>query len=164
MRGSVFSASSARCTGDPDCRGHAERHIGHDDSAARPDVAECRHGHGVRARADAAGNQSATFAPTNTIIKDIVAAAPSDAAYRDNVSALGGKDDIYGTSECGATITAVKTVGGSTTFTSPVLGASGAFDFQVSAQTLSAYSYNVTATDRAGNTSTIVVVSGSAFL
>jgi len=113
---------------------------------------------------DAAGNQSATVAPANAIIKDVVAATPTDAAYRDNISLLGGKDEIFGTYECGATIVAVKTVGGSTTYTSPIVGAGGTYSFDVSAQALSAYSYNVTATDRADNTSTIVVVSGIAAL
>lgn len=119
----------------------------------------------VTARAvDAAGNQSAAVSPTNTVIKDTVAAAPSNAAYRDNVSLLGGKDDIYGTAECGAVMVAVKTVGGTTTFPGGTVGAGGTYDFEVSAQALSAYSYNVTATDRAGNTSAIVVVSGNALL
>jgi peroxiredoxin len=72
-------------------------------------------------------------------------------------------DQITGTAECGATIIAVKTVGGSSTYNSGVL-AGGAFTPNVSAQALSAYSYNVTSSDRAGNVSTIVVVSGTASL
>ncbi len=115
-------------------------------------------------RQDAAGNQSGTASPINAAVKDTVAATPANAAYRDNVSVLGGKDDIYGTYECGGVITAVKTVGGSLTASSSMVGAGDAYDFEVSAQALSAYSYNVTAVDRAGNTSAIVVVSGSAFL
>ena len=117
-------------------------------------------------RQDAAGNQSGTASPSNATVKDTVAATPANAAYRDNVWLLGGKDDIYGTYECGGIITAVKTVGGSTTYTvaPTMVGAGGTYDFEVSAQALSAYSYNVTAVDRAGNTSAIVVVSGSALL
>ncbi len=115
---------------------------------------------------DAAGNQSATVAPMNTTIKDIVAAPPSDATYRDNIFSIlfAVPDDIHGTTECGATIVAIQTVGGSGTFMSPVVGAGGTYDFHVSPQTLSNYSYNVTATDRAGNISTIVVVAGYATL
>jgi hypothetical protein len=113
---------------------------------------------------DAAGNASATVTSATLVIKDTVAAALSGLSYNDVVSALGARDQILGTSECGATIVAVQTVGGSTTYTSSPVGAGGTFTLNVTAQLLSSYSYNVTATDRAGNASAVSVVSGNSVL
>ncbi|MCW3013786.1 MAG: hypothetical protein JWO02_878, partial [Solirubrobacterales bacterium] len=98
---------------------------------------------------DLAGNLSATPVLTNAVIKDVVAGALSGVSYNDR--ALLAVDQILGTSECGAPIVAVQTAGGSTTYTSAAVGAGGTFTLNVSAQALSAYSYNVTATDLAGN-------------
>jgi fibronectin type 3 domain-containing protein len=108
---------------------------------------------------DAAGNLSATLAPVNAIIKDIVAASPTGTSYNDRVLQA---DQILGSGECGATIIAVKS--GGSTYTSAALTAAGPFTLNVAFQALSTYSYNVTATDRAGNVSSIVVVSGTAVL
>lgn len=108
---------------------------------------------------DAAGNLSATLAPANTIIKDIVAASPTGVSYNDRILQA---DQILGNGDCGATIIAVKS--GGSTYTSAALTAAGPFTLIVAFQALSAYSYNVTATDRAGNVSSIVVVSGTAVL
>ncbi len=116
---------------------------------------------------DAAGNLSTILNPANVTVKDtVVPAAPSDARYRDNVSILlGNKDEMYGSSaECGSTIKAAQTVGGSTTFSSPPVIAAGTYSFDLTAQALTAYSYNVTQTDRAGNKSAIVVVAGGSLL
>jgi large repetitive protein len=104
---------------------------------------------------DVAGNLSATTAPTNVLIKDVVAGALSGVSY--NEGGLFAADQIKGTSECGATIVAVQTAPSSATFTSAPVGAAGTFTLNVAAlAVLTAYSYNVTATDLAGNTSAIV--------
>jgi hypothetical protein len=109
---------------------------------------------------DSAGNLSATLAPTNTIIKDVVAGALSNLNYVDRVLSA---DQITGTSECGATVLAHRTVPGSSNF-SLVVGSGGTFTLNVAASALAAYSYDVTATDLAGNASAIIVVSGSTLL
>lgn len=57
---------------------------------------------------DLAGNVSATHAPANVIVKDIVAGALSNVTYT-NVALFA--DQLNGTSECGATITATETAG-----------------------------------------------------
>jgi hypothetical protein len=117
---------------------------------------------------DLAGNLSATTVPTNAIVKDVVAAALSGLTYTDNL--LTTADTIGGTSECGATITAVKTAGSNVGKTFPTsgtfsVGASGTFSgFTVDAASLSAYGYDVTATDLAGNPSAPVSLSGTAGL
>jgi hypothetical protein len=116
---------------------------------------------------DLAGNQSATTAPANAIVKDIVAAALSGLTYTDNAIVA---DTLGGTSECGATITAVKTAGSNLGRTFPTsgtftVGPAGTFSgFPVDPATLSAYGYNVTATDLAGNPSAPVSISGTAGL
>jgi hypothetical protein len=117
---------------------------------------------------DLAGNLSATTAPTNAIVKDVIAAALSGLTYTDNL--LTTADTIGGTSECGATITAVETAGPNVGKTFPTsgtftVGASGTFSgFTVDATSLGAYGYNVTATDLAGNPSAPVSISGTAGL
>lgn len=108
-------------------------------------------------RIDAAGNSSLTRGPANTIVKDVVAKL-SSLSYNDRTLQ---PDQILGTSECGATITAAKS--GGTPYVSDVLTGTS-FTLQVQTQALFSYSYNVTARDLAGNTSPISVVSGSAFL
>jgi hypothetical protein len=112
---------------------------------------------------DAAGNLSATRAPANVVVKDVVAGALSDITYT-NVALL-GRDKLNGTSECGALITATETLPLSDVFTVTV-GVSGTFTgLLVEAIALGIlYSYNVTATDLAGNTSAVIVISGSALL
>jgi hypothetical protein len=117
---------------------------------------------------DATGNLSSTTAPPNAIVKDITAAALSSLTYTDNALAA---DSLGGTSECGdATITAVKTAGSNVgrafptagTFT---VGPAGIFSgFTVDPATLSAYGYDVTATDLAGNPSAPVSITGTAGL
>jgi hypothetical protein len=117
---------------------------------------------------DLAGNLSATTVPTNAIVKDVVAAALSGLAYTDNLLTMA--DTIGGSSECGATITAVETAGPNVGKTFPTLGtfsvgASGTFSgFTVDAASLRAYGYDVTATDLAGNPSAPVAISGTAGL
>jgi hypothetical protein len=116
---------------------------------------------------DATGNLSATTAPANAIVKDVVAAALSGLSYTDNALTA---DTLGGTSECGATITAVKTAGSNVGRTFPTsgtftVGAAGTFSgFTVDPATLSAYGYNVTATDLAGNPSAPVSITGTAGL
>lgn len=116
---------------------------------------------------DLAGNQSATTAPANAVVKDVVAAALSGLTYTDNVLVA---DTLGGTSECGATITAIKTAGPNADRTFPTtgtftVGAAGTFSgFTVDPATLSAYGYNVTATDQAGNASAPVSITGNALL
>jgi hypothetical protein len=115
---------------------------------------------------DLAGNLSATTVPTNTIVKDVAAAALSGLTYTDNL--LTAADTIGGSSECGATITAVETAGPNVGKTFPTsgtfsVGATGTFSgFTVDAASLRAYGYNVTATDLAGNPSAPVSISGTA--
>ncbi|MCW3065675.1 MAG: lipoprotein cytochrome c, partial [Solirubrobacterales bacterium] len=103
---------------------------------------------------DLAGNLSATKGPANAVVKDVVGAPLSGVTYHDNALS---PDTISGTSECGATVTAVETAGNnvgrafpaSPPFTVP---ASGAFTgFQVEANLLITYGYTVTAADMAGN-------------
>jgi hypothetical protein len=117
---------------------------------------------------DLAGNLSATTVPTNAIVKDVVPAALSGLTYTNNP--LTTPDSIGGTSECGATITAVETAGPNVGKTFPTsgtfrVGASGTFSgFTVDAASLRAYGYDVTATDLAGNPSAPVSISGTAGL
>lgn len=106
---------------------------------------------------DAASNSSGTRGPSNTIVKDVVAKL-SALSYNDRALTA---DQILGTSECGATITAVKS--GGTSYVSGALTGTS-FTLTVQAQALFSYSYNVTARDLAGNTSPISVASGTAFL
>jgi len=106
---------------------------------------------------DAPGNISATRAPLNVVIKDVIAGALSNVTY--NAVWL-ARDTLSGTSECGALITATQTAPGSNVYTTTV-GSGGTFSgFQVAAVSLATYSYNVTATDLAGNTSAITVITG----
>ena len=106
----------------------------------------------VTARAvDAAGNQSATTkGPTNTIIKDTV--VPALVA---NYSPTGGgivnlSPRVYGTSECGAFVSAQKTTGGSPDTTTIASGTS--YEIVVGLLALGSAYYDVTSTDLAGNT------------
>ena len=114
-----------------------------------------------------AGNLSATTAPANAIVKDVVAAALSGLSYTDNAVVA---DTLGGTSECGATITAVETAGSNLGRTFPTsgtftVGPAGTFSgFTVDPATLSAYGYAVTATDLAGNASAAVSITGTAGL
>jgi len=109
---------------------------------------------------DAAGNVSATASPANIVIKDVVPGALSNLVY--NNAALFA-DSMSGTSECGATIKAVETSPHSNTYTTTI--ASGTtFDLTIDALSLTSYSYNVTATDLAGNTSAVTVLSGTLLL
>jgi hypothetical protein len=111
---------------------------------------------------DTAGNLSATTSPVNVIVKDVVGGALSNLVY--NNSALIFADTMSGTSECGALITATETVPHSNVYTTTV-GSGGTFsNMTIDTLSLTAYSYNVTATDLAGNVSAIVVLSGTALL
>jgi hypothetical protein len=112
---------------------------------------------------DAAGNLSATTSPTNAIIKDVVPGTLSGVTYH-NVTIFA--DTLSGTSECGATITATETAGPhvGNVYTTTV-GSGGTFSgFTIDAISLGSYGYDVTATDLAGNTSTVVTLSGSDLL
>jgi hypothetical protein len=159
----VFSATSA-APSPVTVTGTASTSLGATTATKSLDLSAGAFGEGtitVTARTqDLAGNQSGTTSPAEATVKDTVAAVPTGLAYNDRTLQA---DQITGTAECGAVITAVKTVGGSSTFTSGVQPG-GAFTLNVTAQAISPFSYNVTSTDRAGNVSTIVVVSGSAFL
>jgi hypothetical protein len=109
---------------------------------------------------DSLGNQSATTAPANVVIKDTVAGALSNVHYNDKALA---PDELSGTSECGATIKATETSGPhvGNVYTTTV-GSAGTFSgFQVDATALNlSYGYSVTATDLAGNISSAVTLSG----
>jgi len=110
---------------------------------------------------DAAGNQSTSVAPANAIIKDTVAAAPTGISYVEGIL-VATADKLSGTAECGATITAAETAPVSASF--GPLGPLSGTTFTITVDTLiitQNYSYNVTAVDRAGNTSSIVVFSGT---
>jgi hypothetical protein len=108
---------------------------------------------------DAAGNVSATPVPPNTIIKDVVAGVLTGVEYNDRAVVA---DQILGTSECGATIVAVKS---GVPYTSSPLVATGAFTLNVQALGLfGSYTYTVTATDLAGNPSAVSTISGSTLL
>jgi hypothetical protein len=109
---------------------------------------------------DAAGNMSVTRAPSNVVIKDVVAAALSGVSYV-NVALFA--DKIEGTSECGAKITATETAPRADVFTH-VVGTGGTFSLTADALSLVAYRYEVTATDRAGNVSAATVLSGTLVL
>ena len=106
---------------------------------------------------DAAGNQSATLSPTNTTIKDVT--VPSlTAKYKANPSPT-----ISGKAECGATVVATKTAGGNAGAQFSGLIPSGInYDFAVQGP-LNGYTtvtYDVIATDRAGNASAVVTDGG----
>lgn len=110
--------------------------------------------------ADAAGNLSATRAPTNPTRKD-TAAVLSGLGYIDRAKSTA--DQISGSSECGARITAVQTTGptpGSTYPTSGTftVGGTNTFNtFNVAALRQRSYAYDVTATDLAANTRTLEI-------
>jgi hypothetical protein len=110
---------------------------------------------------DAAGNLSTTLGPTNAIVKDTVAQL-SGVTYTNVVLFA---DQLSGTSECGARVTAKETAPASATFTAPQITTGSTFpQFNVAAVSLGSYSYDVTAVDLAGNTSAVVTVSGSDLL
>ncbi len=102
---------------------------------------------------DLAGNLSAPFTATN-IIKDTIVPALS-AGYS---NPLGLNPRVSGTSECGATIVAVR-VGRPSDVYQDITAPNGTFSFSVSGSLLGlgSVSYNVTSTDRAGNVSPVVV-------
>ncbi len=104
---------------------------------------------------DLAGNVSAPFTATN-IIKDTVV-PPLSASYS---NPLGLNPRVSGTSECAATIVAVR-VGRPSDVFSGSADTGGAFNFAVSGSLLGlgSVSYDVTSTDRAGNVSPVVVAS-----
>jgi hypothetical protein len=108
---------------------------------------------------DLAGNLSTTTAPANVVVKDVV--APALSVTYNNIAVFA--DNLSGTSECGATLTALETAGPHVgnhypptgTFT---VGAGGTYsNLTVDATTLGAYGYDVTATDLAGNTHTVSI-------
>lgn len=112
---------------------------------------------------DAAGNVSASKAAAASATKDTVAPSAPTATYTDKGG--GAADQIKGTAENGASIKVAESQPQSGTFT-------GAADshgaYTVSVQGINggtgnpiAYSYSVTATDAAGNTSSATTVSGS---
>lgn len=113
--------------------------------------------------ADAAGNLSASIAPANVIVKDVVPAPLSDLLYTD---ALLFGDSLGGSSECGATVTALETAGPHLGSSFPAggplpVGPAGWFsDLTVDAVMLMSYGYQVTATDLAGNAGSPVTISG----
>jgi hypothetical protein len=109
---------------------------------------------------DAAGNLSTTASPANVIVKDTTAAAPTGVAYVEGILVITA-DRLSGNSECGSTVTAVETTPVSDSFNSGVLSGT-TFNFTVDTLIiLQHYSYNLTAVDRAGNTSSIVVFAGT---
>lgn len=111
---------------------------------------------------DAAGNLSGTVGPTNVVIKDTVV-PPLTASY--SAGLLGASPKITGSSQCGATVRAVKTSGGnegkvfSTQITSST---SNSYSLTVEGPLLGlgSVSYSVTSTDLAGNTSAVVATGG----
>jgi large repetitive protein len=109
---------------------------------------------------DAAGNISSGNAAGFT--KDTVAPGAPVASYTDKTNTVA--DVISGTAEANASITVTETVPGAGTFGGSAGG--GAFLINVAAihgtnGSPKAYSYSVTATDAAGNTSSAAVVAGS---
>jgi hypothetical protein len=105
---------------------------------------------------DVAGNLSAAVSTANVVIKDIVA-PPLTAGYSGGF--LGLDPRVTGSSECGAAIHIVKTSGGNVGAVWDTTIASGSA-FNVSVQGpllgLGSVTYNVTATDRAGNVGSTV--------
>ena len=100
---------------------------------------------------DAAGNLSATISPTNVVIKDITGPAVT-ATYSGGL--LGLDPRVSGTSECGAAIRLVKTAGGNVgAIWNTTTGTGTSYNVQVEGPLLGlgSVSYDVTATDRAGN-------------
>jgi hypothetical protein len=109
---------------------------------------------------DAAGNISSGNAAGFT--KDTVAPGAPIATYTDKTNTVA--DVISGTAEANASITVTETVPGAGTFGGSANG--GAFSINVAPihgtnGSPKAYSYSVTATDAAGNTSSAAVVAGS---
>jgi cellulose 1,4-beta-cellobiosidase len=111
---------------------------------------------------DAAGNQSATKAPTYAVVKDTVSTTPSALAYTDNLTIVA--DALAGVVECAAAVTITETAPSSQTF-STTAAADGSFSRNVAALSGAvfgiAYSYTVTATDPAGNVSASASISGT---
>ena len=111
---------------------------------------------------DLAGNLSATIVPPNAIVKDTVVPALV-ADFDDGV--LGLDPRVFGTAECRAAIHIVKTFGGNVGKAwDATAGAGSPFSFSADVEGpllgLGQVSYDVTATDRAGNTGTTVGVGG----
>ena len=109
---------------------------------------------------DAAGNLSATTAPTNVVIKDTVVPALS-ASYSGGF--LGLDPTLSGSSECGASIRATKTFGGNVGSLWPASGphvitsgTSWSFGVEGPLLGLGSVTYSVLSTDRAGNASAAV--------
>lgn len=110
---------------------------------------------------DAAGNVSAPMSPANAVVKDVVAPPLTGVSYNDRALSA---DQIRGTAECGATIRANRTVPSAASYGPATAATNGSFTLDVAPLTLSAYSYDVTATDLAGNTSAATTISGTALL
>jgi hypothetical protein len=109
---------------------------------------------------DVAGNVSTAHSAGAP--KDTVAPAQPSAGYVDNSNATA--DQITGTAEAGSSIAITETVPGSGSFG----GSAGSGSFAITISALAGsnghqllYSYSVTATDAAGNTSAAKIVSGS---
>jgi len=109
---------------------------------------------------DAAGNASTTTTSTAVLVKD-TAIPPLTASYSGGLAGLDPK--ITGASECGATVTAVRTGGGDlgATYTMTI-GSGTSYTLTVGGTLLGlgTVTYAVTATDRAGNVSATVNTSG----
>jgi len=111
---------------------------------------------------DAAGNVSLTRSAAFT--KDTAApAVPSGCVYTDNGNTIA--DAVACTTEANASVTITETAPGSATYSGTADGA-GAFSINVASIHGTnphpiAYSYSLTATDAAGNTSAAATVSGS---
>lgn len=112
---------------------------------------------------DAAGNVSATAGPANVVIKDVVGAALSNVTYNNAALPLLA-DSMSGTSECGAAISATETSPHNGNTYSMTISSGSTFSLTIDALSLTSYSYNVTATDLAGNPSAIFVLSGTLLL
>jgi len=114
--------------------------------------------------ADALGNASASVGPSTATVKD-TAAVLGSLQYAD--ANKGTADTLAGASECGAHITAVETAGTSVGSTYPAagtftVGSTGSFSgFAVDSikgvGQGTAYGYDVTATDLAGNAATVAI-------
>jgi hypothetical protein len=114
---------------------------------------------------DSLGNQSATKAPANAVVKDTVSQLGSF-AYSDNTTT--SPDTLAGTAECGSVLTGTETVGPNPGATAnyTVSFANGTFtgvplDAVNGSGGATPYGYSISALDLAGNTSPTLTVSGS---
>jgi hypothetical protein len=113
---------------------------------------------------DEAGNVSASASPANAVVKDVVAPPLTGVSYNDRALLLFPTDQILGTAQCGAAVRANRTVPSALSFGPVTAASNGSFTLDVAPLTASAYSYDVTATDLAGNTSAATTISGTALL